>query len=623
MTQPVQLNKNSSFLFNSERNSKYNELKPRVDRLPCPDCGSSDALSIYLNKTKSGNWSHLGKCFSCGAVTKQKQFKSKGLDSFVDLNDTKPNDVEDSFFTENKHLQIEEEEQVVVVPFNSPNQRPVGTQKEFKPFEGFIPDQPYRGIKPDTFEFFRACVDYDPVDPQKVVKVCYPYFDYKDPAKILAQKVKIPDRPKKDMGIYVEGSLEKSGPFGFNLFSQSNNTKYLLICEGEEDAMSAWQMMGGKYPTISVKNGAGSLVNEVRRFYDYINAFSEIRICMDPDEPGLDAVKKLCDSGLIEFGKLKLVRLNPNIGDVNDYLRSGKEQDFAKAFWAAQDYQPEGVVLSSTLAETCLNPPRVDAYSYPFSTLQETTFGKRLGEFDIYGARSGIGKTSVLKEFALHDLLETNEKIGLVLFEEPNIKTLRSFVGMYLNKRIDIPGHNVSREEFMHGWEQLQLNEDRLCLWDVQVSSWELEPILKNIEFMVATQDIKFLYVDFLQCIKLNQDSTEERIALDRIAETFAKLVAKRNIHISSTTQLNRATGEIRGSSGIEQFSHKIVLLERDKKHKEERYRRVTRLTIDKNRFNGTTGPAGYLEFNTDTGRLVEVYDIDEDTFDGKTKKGA
>jgi len=929
-------------LFHIEEYKKFNGLKPRIDRVPCPDCGSSDAVSIYLNKTKKGHWCFQSICFSCGEKTLQKDFKKKGFDGKVDLKNYSSTNDEENFFNNNKHLELEEEVVVVQMSNNTIDSSKQFNQglKNFKPIEGYIPDDSFRGIKPETFEFFSCSVTYDdPQHPNTITKIIYPFFDHKDPTTLVAQKIRDLTRDKHDFGFNITGSIEKGGLFGSHVFIPSNNNnKYLTILEGECftdsteiltdvgflsfptlftrlrggedikvgqvdsngvqtfveplaliekdyvgdlvriktrgyeslttpnhrlvfqkqngefvkmpaiserpkvtwrvprtfkttneshlplsddeislmlaisadakmnvskrgkksvhlsflkqrkkerlrgllerlnipftsyeqkregytsfnintmpdfisdfrmlpwelvtktsdrqknfilqelifwdgnyvprrnqieysskhfwnisviqaiahsvgvistpihrknqfgewyklsilfgkkdnstqawgkrrsieqfkgkvycvsvpsgmlvvrqggyisvsgncDALSAWQMLGGKYPCVSVKNGASALTNEVKRFFDYVNAFQEIRICMDPDKPGIEAIKRLCDSNLIPYGKLKIIRLNDNIGDVNDYLTKGKQQDFVKAFWNAEDYQPEGVVLSSTLQNLCLNPPKVQSFDYPFETLNTETFGMRLGEFDVFGARSGIGKTSLLKEFTLKILRETNEKVGLVLFEEPNFKTLRSLVGMQLGKRIDIPGHHVSKDEFVSGWEALGLQDNRVALWDVQVNSWELSSILKHIEFMVATQDIKFLFVDFLQCIKLEEGSDQERLALDRIAETFAKLAVSKNIHVSSTVQLNRATGEIRGSSGIEQFSYKIVFLERDKKHKEERLRRVTRLTIDKNRFNGTTGPGGFLEFNKDTGRLFEVFDIDDETFEGKKKK--
>jgi twinkle protein len=606
----------NDLLFGDGYNSSsLKTLTPRVNRLPHDKCGSSDALHIYLNRTKKGNWCYLAKCFSCGDKILQVDFKKNGLDQHVDLKSTAPTGSEENFFNDNSDLEVEEIEVMVVE-----TQKNKFVKKDFTPHEGYLPDEPYRGVKPSTFEHFHAAVTFENLEvPSEITRILYPYHDRDEPTQVNAQKIRNLTRPKQSGGLYSEGQIGKSSMFAATLFKPGG--KYLMICEGELDAMSAWQMMGGKYPCVSVKDGAQSLTNDVKKNFEYINSFEQIRICMDPDDAGNEAVRKLCDAGLIDYGKLKLVQLSSLIGDVNDYLTKEKQEDFVKAFWNARDYQPEGVVLSSSLLDYCTNPPVVQAFEYPFPTMQQDTYGMRLSEFDVIGARSGIGKTSLLKEFTVKILQETNEKVGLVLFEEPNFKTLRSLVGMQLQKRIDLPDVSCSRDEFEHGWKQLGLHNDRIALWDVQTNSWELAPILKHIEFMVATQDIKFLYVDFLQCIKLEEGSTEERLALDRISETFAKLSVKKNIHITATTQLNRSTGEIRGSSGIEQFSHKIMLAERDKKHKDERMRKVTKITIDKNRFNGTTGPAGFLEFNSDTGRMTEAFDIDDDMFDGVTTR--
>jgi hypothetical protein len=54
-----------------------------------------------------------------------------------------------------------------------------------------------------------------------------------------------------------------------------------------------------------------------------------------------------------------------------------------------------------------------------------------------------------------------------------------------------------------------------------------------------------------------------------------------------------------------------VIRLERDKAERNEWRRNVTRISVEKNRFCGYTGPASYLWYNKDTGRLSEL-DLDE-----------
>jgi twinkle protein len=50
-----------------------------------------------------------------------------------------------------------------------------------------------------------------------------------------------------------------------------------------------------------------------------------------------------------------------------------------------------------------------------------------------------------------------------------------------------------------------------------------------------------------------------------------------------------------------------VIGLERDGQHDDPVIRNTTTVRILKNRFSGLTGPACYLHYDKDTGRMVEV----------------
>jgi twinkle protein len=60
--------------------------------------------------------------------------------------------------------------------------------------------------------------------------------------------------------------------------------------------------------------------------------------------------------------------------------------------------------------------------------------------------------------------------------------------------------------------------------------------------------------------------------------------------------------GQLRGSHAIVQLSDLVIAIQRNlsagKSHSE--------LVVLKNRFNGKTGPAGFVSYNGDTGRMLE-----------------
>ena len=66
----------------------------------------------------------------------------------------------------------------------------------------------------------------------------------------------------KDKQFSVNGSTSNSGLFGQQLF---NGGKYVTITEGEIDPMSVYQMLGSKYPVVSIKNGVASAIKDIKK----------------------------------------------------------------------------------------------------------------------------------------------------------------------------------------------------------------------------------------------------------------------------------------------------------------------------------------------------------------------
>ena len=48
------------------------------------------------------------------------------------------------------------------------------------------------------------------------------------------------------------------------------------MTEGEIDALSAYQMLGAKYPVVSVRNGAQSALKDCKANFEYLDSFNEI-----------------------------------------------------------------------------------------------------------------------------------------------------------------------------------------------------------------------------------------------------------------------------------------------------------------------------------------------------------
>jgi twinkle protein len=93
------------------------------------------------------------------------------------------------------------------------------------------------------------------------------------------------DLPDKEF--YVEGDLKHSGLFGSQLFP-AGSAKFVTLVEGEYDAPAAFELMGSRWPVVSVRNGSDGATKCVADNFEYLNSFPNIVICFDKDEAKLN-----------------------------------------------------------------------------------------------------------------------------------------------------------------------------------------------------------------------------------------------------------------------------------------------------------------------------------------------
>ena len=247
---------------------------------------------------------------------------------------------------------------------------------------------------------------------------------------------------------------------------------------------------------------------------------------------------------------------------------------------------------------------------YPFEGLNRKTFGIRLSELVVLTADTGVGKTSILKHIEHHlltdkEIVEKKYGVGFLHLEEPNGDTALGLLSVHNSKPYHLPTTERNPEELRRAYDDL-LNNDRVVIWD-HFGSNSVDAVLDKVRHMVAL-GCKYIVLDHLSIVVSDQ-SGDERKQLDEITTKLKTLTMELDIAVIAVIHTNRQ-GQIRGTAGVEQLANIVMRLERDKTELNEWRRNVTRVTIEKNRFCGYTGPASYLWYNPDTGRLSE---LDED----------
>lgn len=480
------------------------------------------------------------------------------------------------------------------------NHQPKPKQRTLVLTEGEIRAIPDRGITAETCEFFKVQQQQD--------KHIYPYTD--ESGQYIASKI----RRTSNKSFSVEGQWSNAVLFGQGLFHKGG--KYVTLVEGELDALAAYQMLGSKWPVVSIRNGAQAALKDCKANYEWLDSFENIVICFDADEPGKKASAEVAEL----FGsKAKVVKHIKDKKDACDYLVSGLGAEFVSAvWWKAETYVPDGIVAASSLWEEVSKPETPAEALYPFNGLNSLLYGLRPAELITVTAGSGLGKSQFLREILYHILQTTKWNIGGLFLEESVRKTARSIMSLHANKKLHLPDTLVSDEELKVAFDAT-LGTDRIYLFD-HFGSTNIDNIVNRIRYMAKACDCRVIFLDHISIVVSGQDNGDERKAIDEMMTRLRTLVQELEITLIAVSHLKRPNGnqghedgqavslsQLRGSGAIAQLSDAVITLERNSMAEDPNVRHITKVAVAKNRYSGLTGPACELKYDTDTGRMVEV----------------
>ena len=473
-----------------------------------------------------------------------------------------------------------------------------------------------RGITKDTAEKYGVRVVQNA--DGDVVKHYYPYFDVNN--SLVAYKVR--DVATKNFAADPPGAMSAGVLFGQHLCQEGG--KYVTVCEGELDAMAAYQMLGSKYAAVSIKDGAAAAVKSCKRSYDFLNSFNNIVICFDSDEAGQKAAREVAQ--LFEPNKCKIVALDAGMKDAAGYLTDGKTQDFTQAWWAARTYTPAGIINLKDVGPELYDEGNQTTCLYPFAGMNEKLYGIRTGELVTLTAGTGTGKSSVMRELMHHVLQQAEGNIGVISLEENTRSTIFHLMSVEANARLYI---REVRENFpeaeLYKWQEATIGTGRFYAFD-HFGSMGTEEILARVRYMVKALDCKWIFLDHLSILVSGLEGMDERRNIDVLMTKLRSLVEETNCALLLVSHLRRTGADsghedgkevslshLRGSQSIAQLSDAVVAMERDQQSDDPNIANTTTIRVLKNRYAGETGVACHLFFNKDTGRLHEVTNLGDD----------
>ncbi len=539
--------------------------------LPCPSCGGSDPVA--LNEDNSA-W-----CFSC----------------------------ETRFPNYNQAMGGESQDQVVELKTyrnNSMNEA-----------EGSFIELTDRGISVDTAKKYGVrAVKND--QSNAIMRHLYPYYVANE---ITGYKVREPNKM-----FSWRGNPQGSGLFGEQLFQSGG--KYITVTEGECDAMAAYELLGSKWPVVSIKNGAGGATKDVRNSLEFLESFDNVIINFDNDKQGRDASVKV--ARLLSPGKAKILTLPTDFKDPNDMLRQGRHRSYVSEWWAAKTYTPSGVLNVSDNLDKLNNREKKESVPYPWLGLNDKLYGLRQGELVTLTGGTGLGKSSITRELEHWLLAQTKDNVGVIALEEDWRRTVDGIMSIEANARlyIDQERESFNQERYKEIETKLFTGENKDRFWvHAHFGATDLDEIFSKIRFMIVGCGCKWIVVDHLHMLVSSSTEGDERRTIDSIMTKLRSIVEETGAGMILVSHLRRVEGNrghengvtvglnhLRGSQSIAQLSDCVIALERNQQSDDEVESNTTHLRILKSRYTGDVGMATHLLYNRETGRLSEV-DMDEE----------
>lgn len=564
------------------------------------DCGSSDALALYCDDDSEGNENVNGTCFSCGNWFSHNKIarSSLGEELGVKLNS--------NFHGYNR------KEKKVITDYEIEN------VKEISEFDS----TGFRGINLKVNERYGILTEYDDAgNPHKQ------YYPATKEGKLVGYKVRvIADKDFYSIG-YVGADCDVFGK------DVTKNAKHVIICGGELDAPSAYQMLvtyfhkkgyANNIHVVSTAVGESGSVKHIKNNYEFFDQYEKIYLCYDSDEVGKEAQEKVAE--VLPLGKVYLMDLPEK--DPNDCLTKGKDKDFVNSYYAAKKFLPTGIKDSSIMYEALLEravmkkiplPPFMKGLSMLFCG------GIPLKTIINFGAGSSTGKTTIVNELIHYWLFNSPYKVGVVTLEADVAEYAECLLSRHIQNKLQLIDDPQKKLEYLqsdyvkekaHELFFDENGEPRLGIIDDR--DGDVRTIQKKLEYLIVA-GYQIICLDPFSDL-IAGFSPEDTELFMKWQKTMVKVhdVCFLNIqHIrkSSNTKDSASIGgmiteeSFHGSSSIFKSAHANVLCTRNKMAEDPVERNTTKVSVSKCRWSGFTGMAGSWYYCNQTHTLHDLDD--------------
>lgn len=492
--------------------------------------------------------------------------------------------------------------------------------KEWKPIFGQIRSMPDRKIDEATCRKF----GYQILDhPEKGEIHINTYYNA---GQMVAQKYRLADTKE----FKWRGASREAGLFGQELFDGGRS---VTITEGEIDAMSVYQVNGG-WPVVSLNGGVGNVEKNIKDNLEWLCRFNEIVIMFDNDEPGREAAAVAAN--LLPPGRCKIATLPYK--DANECLTNGDSKALVQAFFNARLYSPDEIIhIRDVERDIQLDDQKI--WDFPWDDLTRGLTGQRSGEISMWVSGTGSGKSTVMREMALHHL-QSGRKVGMIMLEETPDETKEDMISLMINapvreiramRKLNELRRSQGKPEFQltknfhqedYNAAEETINSFDLILYDHRGNN-AYANALARMEYMAVSLDVDVIVLDHITALAAgllhSEKGLDERQMMDVVMKDLRSLVARTGVHLDIVSQLKKTPGksyeegaaisveDLRGSGSLASVPNVIVAMERNRQDPNQFQSNCTALRVLKNRMTGKCGIMSAVHYDSTEGRLEEV----------------
>lgn len=395
---------------------------------------------------------------------------------------------------------------------------------------------------------------------------------------------------KKKQPFFPIGNVTTNAElFGQAIFPKSG--KFVVIAEGEEDAMAIYQSMkSDAYETavVSPTTGSRGAIPQIRskRNYEWLKSFQRIVIFPDNDDAGklmADEIRKI-------FGadKVYIAELNGKDACEVLLLPDGAKQ-IRDAFWRAVPNTPSSVVTVDDVFDRAMKLPEM-GLSLPWPTLTKETLGLRRGEIYVVGSAPKIGKTEFQHQLIKHMTEVHSEKVGVMSLEESPVKTAKKVAGKYARKQFTKPPEvgGYTLEELRDGLEHIR---GKIEFYSSE-GERDIDQVLDTARYW-ASQGIWLIIIDPLTALIAEHSASEANDLLNKFMSKASSMAMELGITFFLFTHVNPPksgtphdrggdvlSSQFTGSRALEKWAHYGIGIQRDRYEENPIKRNTARITM-------------------------------------------